>query len=135
MAELKRDNPLHKDGKFDYSSEGSHLHLHPDTYFKVFVALMLMLVVTVAAAYIPFGRWGVGPLGVVVTFAIATIKAYLVVMYFMHVKHGTRLTKIFVIAGVIWLAILIALTLSDYLSRSWLPLSSGWTPERQMPQP
>jgi cytochrome c oxidase subunit 4 len=135
MDTFKTDNPLHREGPLVHSSEGAHLHIPRETYVKIFLALMLLLVITVAAAFIPFARWGLGPLGVVITFLIATVKAYLVVMYFMHVKHGTRLTKVFVLGCLLWLAILMALTLADYLSRSWTPLSSGWQPEKQLPAP
>ncbi len=42
------------------------------------------------------------------------------VLYFMHVRHSTRLTKITVVAGFLWLAILFGLTLSDYFTRGFL---------------
>src|SRR3989337_566363 len=57
---------------------------------------------------------------------LATIKAALVVLFFMHVKYASRLTKIFVCAAFLWLAILFALTFADYVTRGWLPHSSGW---------
>jgi cytochrome c oxidase subunit 4 len=44
----------------------------------------------------------------------------LVVLFFMHAKYSTRLTKIVIASGFAWLAILIAFTLSDYFSRGWL---------------
>jgi cytochrome c oxidase subunit 4 len=81
----------------------------------------------VGAYYIPFKHWHLGPLIVVVAFAIATVKAVLVVLYFMHVKQASRLTKVFVVTGLAWLAILMALTLNDYLTRSWLDMSRNWT--------
>ena len=60
-----------------------------------------------------------GPLNTVVALAIAGVKATLVVLFFMHVKYGTRLTKLAIIAALYWLGILLALTLSDYFTRSW----------------
>ncbi len=54
--------------------------------------------------------------------AIAVTKATLVVLYFMHVRHSTRLTKITVLAGFLWLAVLVALTLSDYFTRGFLAI-------------
>jgi cytochrome c oxidase subunit 4 len=60
-----------------------------------------------------------GPLNTVVALAIAGVKATLVVLFFMHVKYGTRLTKLAIIAALYWLGILLTLTLSDYLTRSW----------------
>jgi len=55
----------------------------------------------------------------VAALAIAGVKATLVVLFFMHVKYGTRLTKLAVLGGIYWLGILLALTLSDYLTRAW----------------
>jgi cytochrome c oxidase subunit 4 len=60
-----------------------------------------------------------GPLNTVVAVVIACFKAMIVVLYFMHVKYSTRLIKLTVIAGLYWLGILFALTLSDYLTRGW----------------
>ena len=85
------------------------------TYLLVFMALMVLTVLTVAAAFQDFGVWND-----IVALAIAVIKAVLVVLFFMHVFHSTRLTKIVVASGFLWLLILIGLTLSDYLSRGFL---------------
>lgn len=82
-------------------------------YFLIFGALMVLTVVTYWVALYDF-KW----LNVVIALAVATTKAVLVVLYFMHVRYSTRLTKIVVIAGFFWLAIMIVLTLSDYFTRS-----------------
>jgi cytochrome c oxidase subunit IV len=55
----------------------------------------------------------------VVALGIAVFKAVLVVLFFMHVRHGTRLTGVVVLSGVFWLAILLIITMSDYLTRGW----------------
>jgi cytochrome c oxidase subunit 4 len=55
-----------------------------------------------------------------VALTIAVIKATLVVLYFMHLRYSSKLTQVVVAAGVCWLIILFALTLSDYLTRHWL---------------
>jgi len=65
-----------------------------------------------------------GLLNVVVALTIAVIKATLVVLYFMHVRWSSRLTWVFVCAGFFWLAIMVALTLSDYLTRGWLTITA-----------
>lgn len=104
-------------------------------YIIVFIALMVLLVATVAATFLPFGRWNLHALSVAVALTIAVVKATIVVLYFMHVKIASRLTRVFVVAGLFWLGILIVLTLSDYLSRGWLPVSSGWTVETPVPSP
>ena len=90
-------------------------HVVPLTiYYAIFATLLVLTGVTVAVAYIDLG-----PLNTVVALAIACFKALIVVLYFMHVKYSTRLVKLTVIAGVYWLGILLALTMSDYLTRGW----------------
>jgi len=84
-------------------------------YIGVFVALMALTAATTAAAF-----QDLGPLNNVVALGIATLKASLVVLFFMHVRYGTRLTPLVITAGLFWMAILIALTLTDYLTRGWL---------------
>jgi cytochrome c oxidase subunit 4 len=48
------------------------------------------------------------------------VKAVLILLYFMHVRFSSKLVWIFAVAGFVWLAILIGLTLNDYITRSWL---------------
>jgi cytochrome c oxidase subunit IV len=97
------------------------------TYYKVFAALMALLVATVVAAYIPWGS----RIAIVIAMAVAIVKATLVVLYFMHVKGSSGLTKVFVVAGLAWLAILMGITLADYHTRRWL---SGNAPMTVFPQ-
>jgi len=61
-----------------------------------------------------------GPWSIVLALTIATVKAVLVVLYFMHVRFSNRLTRIFVAAGFVWLLIMLVLTMSDYISRGWI---------------
>jgi cytochrome c oxidase subunit 4 len=90
-------------------------HVVPTTtYYTIFAALMGLTAVTVAVAYVDLG-----PLNTVAALVIACIKATMVVLYFMHVRYGTRLIKLTVIAGLYWMGILLTLTLSDYLTRGW----------------
>jgi cytochrome c oxidase subunit 4 len=81
-------------------------------YYAIFATLMVLTLVTVFVSAIDLG-----PLNTVVALGIAGFKATLVVLFFMHVKYATRLTKVAVVAGLYWLMILLALTLSDYLTR------------------
>ena len=85
------------------------------TYFLVFVALLAMTATTTFAAFIDLG-----PLNNVVAMGIAFVKATLVVLIFMHVKYSSRLTSLVVTAGLFWFVILVALSLTDYLTRGWL---------------
>ena len=87
------------------------------TYLLVWAALLALTFTTVVVAEIDLGEWNI-----VAAITIAVIKATLVVLFFMHVKGSTSLTKLFVIAGFFWMLILFGLTLGDYLSRGWLPL-------------
>lgn len=96
-----------------------HAHGQPHVvptriYYAIFATLMVLTGATVAVAYIDLGR-----LNTVLALAIACFKAAIVVLYFMHVKYGTRLIKLTVIAGLYWMGIIFALTLGDYLTRAW----------------
>jgi cytochrome c oxidase subunit 4 len=86
------------------------------TYFTIFIALMILTGLTVWVATFDLGR-----MNAVVALTIAVVKALLVVLYFMHVRYSSRLTMVFVAAGFVWLIIMVALTLSDYLTRPWSP--------------
>lgn len=61
-----------------------------------------------------------GQLNVIIALTMAVIKATLVVLYFMHVRYSSRLIWVVFTSALFWLAILFALTLSDYWTRSWL---------------
>jgi len=90
----------------------------PRTYLLVYVALLLLTAATVGFSLVPVGTtWHT-----LVGLTIATVKATLVILFFMHVLYSTRLTWLVALSGLVWVAILIGLTLTDYLSRSPLPL-------------
>lgn len=88
--------------------------VQPRIYYTIFAILMLCTALTVVIAF-----FDLGPLNAVAALVIAMFKATLVVMFFMHVKYGPRLTWAVVIGSVYWLGILLTLTLSDYLTRAW----------------
>jgi cytochrome c oxidase subunit IV len=83
-------------------------------YFGVFGALMVGTALTVLAAQVDFGR-----MNDVVAMTIAVAKMTLVLLFFMHVRYSSRLIWVIVAASFFWLAVLIALSLSDYTSRTW----------------
>jgi len=103
-------------------------HVSLATYFVVFALLMILLILTVVAAF----AVNLGNANILVALSIAIVKAVLVVLYFMHVKYASRLTKIFVASAFLWLAIMFALTFGDYLTRPYLPMSRGWI-EKDIP--
>ncbi len=105
-------------------------HIAPRSmYFSVFGALMVLTVLTVAVS-----RVNLGTLNLPVALLIAVTKALLVILFFMHVKFASRLTKIFVGAAFLWLGILFALTFADYLTRNWTPNSRGWNDGHSTPE-
>lgn len=85
------------------------------TYYLVYVALMVLLALTVGASFI-----NLGPLNELVALAIAVAKAVLVILFFMHVRYSSRVTWLFVAAGFVWLGILIFLAMNDYWTRGWV---------------
>ena len=92
-------------------------HVAPKTlYYGVFLALIVGTALTVAAAFIDMGA-----MNNVVMLGIASAKAMLVILFFMHVRWSTRLTWVVVASGFFWLLILFALTMTDYMSRGWVP--------------
>jgi cytochrome c oxidase subunit 4 len=93
-----------------------HVIVPTRTYFTIFAALMAFTAITVAVAFVDLGL-----LNPVVALSIAVVKATLVVLFFMHLKYSSRLTRVTAGASIFWLAILLLLTLSDYATRGW-----GW---------
>ena len=51
---------------------------------------------------------------------IIIVKATLVVLFFMHVKYASQITKLVVVSSIVWLGFLFFITLSDYLTRGWM---------------
>jgi cytochrome c oxidase subunit 4 len=83
-------------------------------YLLVFFALAVGTVLTVVASRFDLGMWNTP-----IALFIATVKATLVILFFMHVIHSTRLTWVVVIGSFLWLGVLFVLTFADYLTRSW----------------
>ena len=88
-------------------------------YLAVFAALCVLTGVTVLVTGFDFG-----PLNLIVALGVAVTKASLVVLYFMHARYSHRLTGVVIAASIAFLAILVFLTLTDYLSRPW-PLTAA----------
>jgi cytochrome c oxidase subunit 4 len=92
----------------------NHQVVSVKVYAAVFGALLALTITTVAVSKLELGEFNF-----IVAMTIAVIKASLVAMFFMDVRRATSMTKLFVIAGLFWLTILLVFLLSDYLSRSW----------------
>jgi cytochrome c oxidase subunit 4 len=81
-------------------------------YYGVFGALIVGTALTVLVAF-----YDLGALNNIVMLLIASVKALLVILFFMHVRWSTRLTWVVAASGFVWLIILFGLTMTDYLSR------------------
>ncbi|MGB8028654.1 MAG: cytochrome C oxidase subunit IV family protein [Terracidiphilus sp.] len=104
--------------------EEEHHIVSPGIYVIILLALLAGTAGTVAASYIDLGEWHIAPgltlsWNPVVALAIATTKALLVVLFFMHVKYSTKLTKLTVASGAFMFLVLIGMTLADYFTRAW----------------
>ncbi|KTR83785.1 hypothetical protein NS277_07425 [Novosphingobium barchaimii] len=81
----------------------------------VWAALMLLLALTLGAAFLPLGAakpW--------VGYAIATAKAGLILWFFMEMRREDGIARLAALAGFVWLVMLFALTAADYLTRGWI---------------
>ena len=84
-------------------------------YLLIGTTLLVLTLVTVKAAFV-----NLGIINPVVALLIATVKATLVILFFMHVKGASeKLTGAVVVSGFFFLAILLCLSLADYLTRAW----------------
>ena len=96
------------------------VHQHVDsvtTYVLVFLGLICLTVATTAVAFVDLGAFSI-----VVALGIACCKMLLVALFFMHVRHSTKLTKLVTLGGLLWLGILLFLTMADFATRNWIAL-------------
>ena len=85
------------------------------TYAGIWISLLILTAATTAVAHVDLG-----PFSVVIALVIAVCKMLLVALFFMHVRHSTKLTRLVVLGGLLWLLILICLTMADVATRGWL---------------
>jgi cytochrome c oxidase subunit 4 len=98
------------------ASEEHRQHVIPiGIYVGIWAALMFLTAVTVFVSFIELHDWNI-----VLALVIATIKGTLVVLFFMHLFYSSKLTKVTIIAAIFFLFLLLALSMTDYLTRSWL---------------
>jgi cytochrome c oxidase subunit 4 len=95
-------------------NDNEHHIVSPWIYLAIVGALLVLTATTVAASYVEMGVFNP-----IVALGIAVIKAMLVVLFFMHVKYSTKLTKLTVGAGVFTFLVLVGMTLADYMTRAW----------------
>ena len=96
--------------------------LAPQTQIAVLVALLVLTVLTVGVSFLDIAaRWHLAA-----GLSIAVVKASLVILFFMHVIYSPAATRIVIVVSVFWLvAVLIALTMSDYATRGSIPFAPG----------
>ena len=93
-------------------AEHSEHIVSPKVYIAIFLLLIIGTSLTTWAAFQNFGRFNI-----VIALAIASAKATLVVLYFMHARYSPRRTHLVIICAIFWLGIMLTLTLADYQTR------------------
>jgi cytochrome c oxidase subunit IV len=95
-----------------------HHVVSPKIYAVIFAVLMVCTFITVKAAEVDLNQYFSG-LNIIVALTIAVFKASLVVLFFMHGKYSPKRTQLVIICSIFWLAVMLFMTMSDYLSRPW----------------
>ena len=88
----------------------THTTLNMRTYHHIFLLLLALLGLTIVLAYCPLG-----PAEAIAAFSIAIAKAVLIILFFMHLRFSSPLTRVFAVTAVFWLMLLMGLTLVEYL--------------------
>jgi cytochrome c oxidase subunit 4 len=116
----------------EHNHHGAHDgqgHISKGTYYRIFAALMVLMILTVLAWWVEpligidamFGESGARMIGVAVAMAIAIAKTTLIVLYFMHVKVSERITQLYAAAAFVGFLLLVIFTMGDYFARGWPP--------------
>ena len=103
-----------KENGMSEPNEHAHTIVGPRVYVTILFALLVGTALTVWASFVDLGFWNP-----IIALAIATTKATLVVLYFMHVRYSSKLTILTVAAGIFMFLALVGMTLADYISRAW----------------
>ena len=114
MAHEVSHDQAHDPSNVTNPEHSEHHIVTPIQYCMVFGTLLVFTGITVGAAYVDMG-----PLNPVVAQGIASFKAVIVILFFMHVKYQSRLIKMTVGAGFFTFLVLITMTMADYISRAW----------------
>jgi cytochrome c oxidase subunit 4 len=117
---MNKQNETHHGSGHDHDPKEQDVHdslnhvVPPTTYMIVGAILLILTATTVWASYLELGIFNP-----IVAIFIACVKATIVVLFFMHVKYSSKLTKLTVGAGLFTFLVLIGMTLSDYFTRAW----------------
>jgi cytochrome c oxidase subunit 4 len=112
-AHLDHTGHDHDPNEQDVHDTLNHI-VPPSIYIAIGSALLVLTGVTVAVSFVDLGVFNA-----VVALFIACLKATLVILFFMHVKYSSKLTKLTVFSGLFLFLVLIGLTLADYMTRAW----------------
>jgi cytochrome c oxidase subunit 4 len=112
-----------------HGAHDGHGHIGKGTYYRIFAALMVLMILTVLAWWIEpligldamVGESGARMIGVAVAMTIAIAKTTLIVLYFMHVKVSERITQLYAAAAFAAFLLLVIFTMGDYFARGWPP--------------
>ncbi len=85
------------------------------TYLLTYVALLVLTLSTTLIGYIDLG-WG----SMFIAVTIATIKASLIALFFMHALVEKKLVWLVIAGALMWFLILVTLTMGDYITRGWI---------------
>jgi cytochrome c oxidase subunit 4 len=108
----------------DHGHDEPHIHIMPlKTYYLIFAWLGVLTAFTVIAAFIDWPRIGGFSLNFPIAMAIATTKATLVVMFFMHVKYSSNLVKLCVATSLAFFLVLMVGALMDYYTRAGVEIA------------
>lgn len=123
-TEAEERDALHDNaGNQDGHGDETH-HIVPlSTYFMVFGALMVLLVLTLVVYFFMDLSHIWGPANIIVAMTIALAKALLVILCFMHVKYSSKLTWLFAAVPFIFVSIMFLLTMNDYFARGLFGMS------------
>ena len=100
------------------------------TYILVLAALLVFTAITVAAAGIHFESPAIN---VVVALGIATLKASLVALFFMHLRHDKPINALIFVTGLIFLGVFLMLSLIDVQTRLPVQPSGAVAPALRNP--
>jgi cytochrome c oxidase subunit 4 len=112
-----RSDMAHEHDQLDAEHKVDHI-VPVRVYVAVLSALMILLVLTVIAAFIDFDqRLHIGYFSMSIALLIAITKAVLIILFFMHIKYSSKITAAFAASAFVWLGIMFVLSFSDYMTR------------------
>tara|TARA_Y100000768_G_scaffold273912_1_gene209747 strand:+ start:857 stop:1267 length:411 start_codon:yes stop_codon:yes gene_type:complete len=102
--------------RINMSNNEHHIHITPlKTYLVIYFTLLLMTLITLISVQFDFGSFNI-----VIAMIIASFKATLVLLFFMHLLYDNKINLAFLVASVVFLAVFIVITAVDTNYRNTL---------------